>query len=47
MTAEAADFNAIIETHNPRVFNLAFRVTGNRQDPQELLRAPLRFGPSG
>ncbi len=32
------DFNAIVDTHSSRVFNLAFRVTGNRQDAQDVVQ---------
>ncbi len=38
MTNTVADFNAIVETHSPRVFNLAFRVTGNRQDAEDVVQ---------
>jgi RNA polymerase sigma factor (sigma-70 family) len=32
------DFNAIVDTHSSRVFNLAFRITGNRQDAEDVVQ---------
>ncbi len=38
MASEVADFNTIVETHSSRVFNLAFRITGNRQDAEDVVQ---------
>jgi RNA polymerase sigma-70 factor (ECF subfamily) len=32
------DFNTIVETHSSRVFNLAFRITGNRHDAEDVVQ---------
>jgi RNA polymerase sigma-70 factor, ECF subfamily len=36
MPDAASCFDAIVRTHGSRVFNLAFRVTGNRQDAEDV-----------
>ncbi len=38
MGAADFDINALIERHSERVFNLAFRVTGNRQDAEDVVQ---------
>jgi RNA polymerase sigma-70 factor (ECF subfamily) len=38
MSGGTPDFNTIVETHSSRVFNLAFRVTGNRQDAEDVVQ---------
>jgi RNA polymerase sigma-70 factor, ECF subfamily len=38
MSPGVPDFNTIVDTHSPRVFNLAFRVTGNRQDAEDVVQ---------
>ncbi len=32
------DFNDLVKRHSPRVFNLAFRITGNRQDAEDVVQ---------
>jgi len=38
MGTSLPDFNTIVEAHSSRVFNLAFRVTGNRQDAEDVVQ---------
>ena len=33
---DVADWHAIVEEHSPRVYRLAYRLTGNRQDAEDL-----------
>jgi RNA polymerase sigma-70 factor (ECF subfamily) len=38
MDVALADLNALVERHSQRVFNLAFRITGNRQDAEDVVQ---------
>ncbi len=38
MAGDSLDFNALVEQHSSRVFNLAFRITGNRQDAEDVVQ---------
>ncbi len=38
MSAPDRDINSLVERHSERVFNLAFRVTGNRQDAEDVVQ---------
>ena len=32
------NFNSLVREHGPRVFNLAFRITGNRHDAEDVMQ---------